>query len=182
VNLGLGLRRASIGQNQILITIPKLRFRYCRGRSAGRADGAGLQSPHTSQQASTGAMAASMNASVFAHACCAFGGRDVARGRYSGGSCARVPDPNRARSGEVLGARWSEFDLAAKVWRVPANRIKAGREHRVPLTSRAMAILEQMAALRDPGDVQNSFVFPGMKQGGPLSCHGLQQAAAPRQG
>src|SRR5262249_50660863 len=45
-------------------------------------------------------------------------------------------------------------------------RIKAGREHRVPLTSRAMAILEQMAAL---GDVQDGFVFPGMKQGGPLS-------------
>jgi integrase len=38
-----------------------------------------------------------------------------------------------ARSGEVLGARWSEVDLEARVWTIPAGRMKAGREHRVPL-------------------------------------------------
>jgi integrase len=38
-----------------------------------------------------------------------------------------------ARSDEVLGARWSEIDLKNKIWAVPANRMKAGREHRVPL-------------------------------------------------
>ncbi len=45
------------------------------------------------------------------------------------------------RSGEVYGARWSEFDLSAKVWTVPASRMKAAREHRVPLSERALAII-----------------------------------------
>src|SRR5262245_46038817 len=53
-----------------------------------------------------------------------------------------------ARSGEVLGARWSEIDLEAKVWTVPATRIKAGREHRVPLSSRALAIIEGLWPVR----------------------------------
>ena len=44
-----------------------------------------------------------------------------------------------ARSGEVLGARWSEIDLAKRIWTVPAHRMKAGREHRVPLSDRAMS-------------------------------------------
>ena len=69
-----------------------------------------------------------------------------------------------ARSGEVLGARWAEIDLDAKVWTVPATRMKAGREHRVPLSGRALAILETLAAART-GD----FVFPGQKTGKPLS-------------
>jgi integrase len=46
-----------------------------------------------------------------------------------------------ARSGEVIGARWSEIDLATKVWTVPAERMKGGREHRVPLSDRAIAVL-----------------------------------------
>ena len=50
-----------------------------------------------------------------------------------------------ARSGEVLGARWREIDLAARVWTVPAGRTKAAREHRVPLCARALAILEALA-------------------------------------
>jgi integrase len=47
-----------------------------------------------------------------------------------------------ARTGEVLGAQWSEFDLKAKVWTIPAGRMKAAREHRVPLFARAVEILE----------------------------------------
>jgi integrase len=43
-----------------------------------------------------------------------------------------------ARTGQVLGARWSEIDLTAKVWTVPADRMKAGREHRVPLSDAAL--------------------------------------------
>jgi integrase len=54
-----------------------------------------------------------------------------------------------ARKGEVLGMRWSEIDLAEKAWEVPAERMKAGREHRVPLTPRALAILQEM---RPAGD------------------------------
>jgi integrase len=68
-----------------------------------------------------------------------------------------------ARSGEVLGVRWSEIDLDEKIWTVPANRMKAGREHRVPLSGRAMAILKELAEIRT-GD----FVFPGQRKNGSL--------------
>lgn len=53
------------------------------------------------------------------------------------------------RRGEVLGARWGEIDLAAKVWTIPAKRMKAGREHRVPLSSEALAILQSMPPIND---------------------------------
>jgi integrase len=69
-----------------------------------------------------------------------------------------------ARSGEVLGARWSEVDLASAVWTVPAHRMKAGREHRVPLSDRAVAILRELAEA-GMGD----FVFVGHKPGRPLA-------------
>ena len=49
-----------------------------------------------------------------------------------------------SRTGEVIGAKWDEIDLAAKVWTVPAGRMKAGREHRVPLSDRALAILQSL--------------------------------------
>jgi integrase len=49
-----------------------------------------------------------------------------------------------ARTGEVIGARWSEFDFEAKMWLVPAERMKAGREHRVALSDAAIAILSGM--------------------------------------
>ena len=49
-----------------------------------------------------------------------------------------------ARSGEVLGGRWDELDLTERVWTVPATRMKGGREHRVPLSSRALQILKGM--------------------------------------
>jgi integrase len=69
-----------------------------------------------------------------------------------------------ARSGEVLGARWNEIDLEAKVWAVPAARMKAGREHRVPLSTRALAILEKLAEAKT-----SDFVFAGQRPGKPLS-------------
>ena len=49
-----------------------------------------------------------------------------------------------ARSGEVLGARWEEIDFQTKLWTVPAERMKGGREHRVPLSDRAMGILKEL--------------------------------------
>lgn len=67
-----------------------------------------------------------------------------------------------SRTNEVIGARWTEFDLTAGLWIVPADRMKAGREHRVPLAPQAMAILK---ALRTTGE----FVFEGSKPGKPLS-------------
>lgn len=68
-----------------------------------------------------------------------------------------------ARSGEVRGATWAEFDLAEKVWTVPATRMKAGKEHRVPLSEPAMALL---AAL--PQGKPDAVVFKAPR-GGMLS-------------
>ena len=64
------------------------------------------------------------------------------------------------RTGEVIGARWDEFDLAEKLWIVPGTRMKAGREHRVPLSGRALAIIEGMKAQRMN---DHEFVFPGSR-------------------
>jgi integrase len=64
------------------------------------------------------------------------------------------------RRGETLGARWEEIDLDQRMWVIPAGRMKAGREHRVPLSARAIAILKDVAEVR-----HNEFVFPGIKQG-----------------
>src|SRR5437763_4987767 len=61
-----------------------------------------------------------------------------------------------ARTGEVIGARWDEVNLVERLWVIPAGRMKGGREHRVPLSDPAVAILRDMAAIR-LGD----FVFPG---------------------
>lgn len=69
------------------------------------------------------------------------------------------------RTSEVVGARWAEIDLDAATWTIPANRIKAGREHRVPLSPRAVQILERAKALSDGGP----FVFPGHAPDRPLS-------------
>jgi integrase len=74
-----------------------------------------------------------------------------------------------ARSGEVLGACWDEFDLEHAVWTVPAQRMKAGREHRVPLSRRALKILKTLREARE-GD----FVFPGQKPGKSLSVMALE--------
>jgi integrase len=52
------------------------------------------------------------------------------------------------RAGEVLGATWDEIDFDAKVWVIPASRMKSGHEHRVPLSSRAVEIVERMAEIR----------------------------------
>jgi integrase len=71
-----------------------------------------------------------------------------------------------ARTGEVIGARWEEIDLATGVWTVPEERMKGHREHRVPLSKPALAVLTETAALRQ-GDAP--FVFPGGKAGRPLS-------------
>ena len=58
------------------------------------------------------------------------------------------------RTGEIIGAKWSEFDLEEKLWIVPAGRMKAEREHRVPLSTRALHILDELQKARI-----NDFVF-----------------------
>ena len=71
-----------------------------------------------------------------------------------------------ARTGEIIGAQWSEMDLLDKTWTLPATRMKSGREHRVPLSAHALAILKEMQAHRQSED---AFVFPGGRNGRPLS-------------
>jgi integrase len=67
----------------------------------------------------------------------------------------------------VLEARWSEIDLADAVWTIPGYRMKAGREHRVPLSGPALAVLQGLLPLRntEAGD----WIFPGARKGRPLS-------------
>jgi integrase len=67
------------------------------------------------------------------------------------------------RSGEVLGARWEEFDLKAGLWTIPGVRMKAERDHRVALSRDAVVVVERMAAVR-----QNDFVFPGRRGAGQM--------------
>jgi integrase len=71
-----------------------------------------------------------------------------------------------ARTGEVIGARWPEINLREKLWTIPAERMKAGKEHRVPLSPRAVEILE---AIRPGPSEADGFVFPGNKAEKPLS-------------
>jgi len=73
-----------------------------------------------------------------------------------------------ARSGETRGAQWSEFDLEKKLWTVPAERMKPGREHRVPLTDRAVEIVSALSEAKT-GD----FVFSGAGGKKPLSIMAL---------
>ena len=68
-----------------------------------------------------------------------------------------------ARSGEIRGATWAEFDLKAGLWTIPAERMKAGKEHRVPLTAQAVALLKAL-----PRDLGSPYVFPAVR-GGMLS-------------
>ena len=69
-----------------------------------------------------------------------------------------------ARSGELLGMRWDEIDLQNAVWSLPAGRMKAGRPHRVPLSTRAVAILRKLEKSK-----RGEFVFAGHAPGRPLS-------------
>jgi integrase len=81
--------------------------------------------------------------------------------RQQGGVAARALELailTAARTGEVIGARWGEFNLAERLWIVSGERMKASREHRVPLSDAALAIVERMAKSR-----VGEAVFPGAK-------------------
>jgi integrase len=89
----------------------------------------------------------------------------VLREQEGVGACAlQFAILTAARTSEVIGARWDEFNLAERLWTVPAQRMKAGKEHRVPLSDAAIAILEELAKIR-PGE----FVFPGGRARRPIS-------------
>lgn len=71
-----------------------------------------------------------------------------------------------ARSGEVRGAQWLEFDLEQGIWTIPAIRMKARKLHRVPLSEPALALLGRLA---DDASDSHGYVFPGSRRGRPLS-------------
>ena len=68
------------------------------------------------------------------------------------------------RTGEVIGALWSEIDFEAAIWTVPAVRMKSKRDHRVPLCAELVAILNAV-----PRVVNNPYIFFGQRQGRPIS-------------
>ncbi|MEP3673317.1 MAG: integrase arm-type DNA-binding domain-containing protein [Hyphomicrobiales bacterium] len=74
------------------------------------------------------------------------------------------------RSGEVLEARWDEFDLEQGLWVIPASRMKARKEHRIPLTQSALDILKPIHEMR-----HSEWVFAGQSKGKPLSNMAMQQ-------
>ena len=75
-----------------------------------------------------------------------------------------------ARSGEIRGAKWQEVDLESKTWTVPGERMKTGREHRVPLSTGALAVLDKARELMDG----SGLVFPSVR-GGQLSDNTLSK-------
>ena len=80
--------------------------------------------------------------------------------------CFRFLVLTASRSGEARGATWPEIDFEKREWRIPANRMKAGVEHRVPLSDAALAVLEQAKILRD----RSGLVFPSvLRPGKPMS-------------
>lgn len=74
------------------------------------------------------------------------------------------------RTSEVLNAEWSEIDLENATWTIPAERMKANREHRIPLSEQALTLLSNLPRVKF-----NTFVFPGMKRARPLSNMALLQ-------
>jgi hypothetical protein len=92
-------------------------------------------------------------------------GRNVAYGRHKfNAEVTKLAASYWTRT----GARWGEIDMDAKLWIVPADRIKGGKEHSVPLSARAVASLRKMK----PGGA-DVFVFPGGKSSKPLSENGM---------
>ena len=76
-----------------------------------------------------------------------------------------------ARTGEVIAACWDELDLKKMIWSVPAERMKAGKEHTVPLSLRAVEILKGLSNAK-----KSQYVFPGGKSGAPLSNMAMHAA------
>lgn len=74
-----------------------------------------------------------------------------------------------ARSGEVRGATWAEIDSEAALWTIPGERMKAGREHVVPLSEGALTVLEKMKIWRCRPADSTELIFPGTKRGKPVS-------------
>jgi len=87
---------------------------------------------------------------------------DIRQQKSLSALCLEFTILTAARTNEVTQARWEEFDLTAATWTVPASRMKAKKEHRVPLSPRAVAIARQLL------DAGQEYVFPGTRKGKPI--------------
>lgn len=97
---------------------------------------------------------------------------ESSRASVSAKACFRFLVLTACRSGEVRGAAWTEIDEDARAWRIPADRMKAGEEHRVPLPDAALDVLELVRPLRD----QSEWIFPSpSRPGKPLSNMALMK-------
>ena len=91
---------------------------------------------------------------------------ETSQASMSAKACLRFVVLTACRSGEARLATWAEIDIDAREWRIPAARMKAAAEHRVPLPEAALAALELVRPLRDQSDL----VFPSpLRSGKPLS-------------
>ena len=97
----------------------------------------------------------------------------LAESKGTAALCLRFAVLTAARSGEARGVTWAEIDIKAALWTVPAERMKAGREHRVPLSGPALAILREMAQLSTAPD---RLVFQGGKEAAQLSDVAVNKA------
>ena len=87
---------------------------------------------------------------------------EASQARLASRLCFRFLVLTAARSGEARGARWEEIDLDALTWAIPGSRMKAGREHRVPLSDAALNVLRRAKALDD----NSGLVFPSLYKPG----------------
>lgn len=81
------------------------------------------------------------------------------------------------RTAELIGARWAEFDLDAKQWRIPAERMKMGEQHIVPLSNQALAVLANIRAISG-----GEFLFPSVHRGGKTMSNNTMLTALKRMG
>ena len=87
-------------------------------------------------------------------------------------ACLRLIALTAVRSGEARLARWSEFDLSGRTWRIPGDRTKTGAEHRVPLSDAALAVLRSFRS----GSGDDALVFPGNRPGQPIAPASMLRA------
>ena len=85
-----------------------------------------------------------------------------AKGSSAAKQCCRFLVLTATRSGEARGAMWSEIDLSSREWRIPASRMKAATEHRVPLSDQSVEVLDRVMDLRD----ESGLVFPSPTMAG----------------
>ncbi len=88
---------------------------------------------------------------------------DLMRRKAMSANALRFTCLTGLRTSEVLGAKWEEFDFAARIWNAPAERMKGGLDHRVPLTDAMLEIVEPLKAMH------SAYVFEGQKRHEPLS-------------